>query len=284
VGICTLFTARASALLETDAKKMVALSTLRQLGLIVVAMALSSKFVCLFHILRHAFAKANLFIIIGNLIYDHFSYQDSRCISYKNNLLVYLSFTISIVSLTGLVFSAGFFSKETILLNVHSENNRGLGVLVVLSIILITFLYCLKLQSSLGLRTGEIPLNGSSNRVILRSSSLLLVMFSVGFGYGFFFNVQTHGVSLMRFSNLVCLAFVTSFVLVLKGKILMGMGLRISVIRRLNIVNSWLKRLSERGGKTLECLYLRGQTRAFSFIRKSSRIILSIGALFILLL
>jgi len=81
IGILTLFVARAAALTEVDAKKVVALSTLRQLGLIIVSLTLGNVVLCLFHVLTHALAKANLFIVVGNTLHDRFAQQDSRQLS-----------------------------------------------------------------------------------------------------------------------------------------------------------------------------------------------------------
>jgi len=81
LGAMTLVLASIAALIEADGKKVVALSTLRQLGLIFIALSLGNSLICLFHLLMHAFAKANLFLIVGNFLHMRFSQQDYRQLS-----------------------------------------------------------------------------------------------------------------------------------------------------------------------------------------------------------
>jgi NADH:ubiquinone oxidoreductase subunit 5 (subunit L)/multisubunit Na+/H+ antiporter MnhA subunit len=68
-GGATLIVARLAALLESDAKKVVALSTLSQLGLILIGLFMGGAKICLLHLLTHALAKANLFLIVGSILY-----------------------------------------------------------------------------------------------------------------------------------------------------------------------------------------------------------------------
>lgn len=111
-----MLVARITALSEKDAKKVVALSTLRQLGLIFLALGLGNFIICLFHILAHALAKANLFIVVGDLLHKRLSQQDIRYLATNSlNKSLFMSMSIRIIRLTGLVFSSGFFSKEQIL-------------------------------------------------------------------------------------------------------------------------------------------------------------------------
>ena len=62
--------ARISALAEIDFKKIVALSTLRQLGLIVCIVGLNQPLVAFFHLNTHAFFKSLLFIVVGDIIHN----------------------------------------------------------------------------------------------------------------------------------------------------------------------------------------------------------------------
>lgn len=78
LGTVTLLMARVSALSEIDAKKIVALSTLRQLGIMFLSISLGNIIFCLFHVITHALAKANLFLRVGNILHMRQSQQDSR--------------------------------------------------------------------------------------------------------------------------------------------------------------------------------------------------------------
>lgn len=150
VGFLTLLVARLAAIRENDSKKIVALSTLSQLGLIFISLTLGGRRVTLFHLIAHAFAKANLFIIVGNLIRHGFSQQDIRFMSKRSeNRLFLLNFFISIFGLRGIMFTSGFFSKESILLSAPSQISSLLSFIIILRIVSLTFMYCLKLSSLL---------------------------------------------------------------------------------------------------------------------------------------
>ena len=145
LGLVTLMSSRLAALLEIDGKKLVALSTLRQLGLIFVSLVIGNKTFCFMHVINHAFAKANLFLMVGRLLHFHFSYQDRR------NLLMFkaisLSTLISLFRLTGMIFSSGFFSKEIILANSYRDTNSALSFILWAIVVVLTVRYCVKLIS-----------------------------------------------------------------------------------------------------------------------------------------
>lgn len=75
IGLVTITTARFTAIVESDIKKMVALSTLRQLGIIFMAIGLSWSDIAFIHLIIHAFFKAIIFISTGNLIHFSRGYQ-----------------------------------------------------------------------------------------------------------------------------------------------------------------------------------------------------------------
>ena len=117
LGAVTTFMARLSAFLESDLKKIVALSTLRQLGVIILRMALHLPILAFFHLIVHAFFKALLFIATGNVIHNSNDYQDLRR---RGGNRLALPFNQSIIVLTkirlcGVPFFSAFFSKEFIL-------------------------------------------------------------------------------------------------------------------------------------------------------------------------
>jgi NADH-ubiquinone oxidoreductase chain 5 len=96
---------------------MVALSTLRQLGVIFLGLGLGAFMARFFHLLRHAFFKALLFLTAGAIIHGRRDYQDLRLIGNRALALPLInSFTlISALRLIGLPFMSAFFSKELIL-------------------------------------------------------------------------------------------------------------------------------------------------------------------------
>ena len=117
IGLATIVMAGASAMAETDMKKVVALSTLSQLGLMISTLGIGRVKLALFHLLTHAFFKALLFISVGHMIHMTDSYQDFRQTSNPAPLLgpTALFRLLANFSLIGFPFLAGFYSKDLII-------------------------------------------------------------------------------------------------------------------------------------------------------------------------
>nr|ARH54644.1 NADH dehydrogenase subunit 5 [Schizotus pectinicornis] len=117
ISSMTMFMAGLGANFEFDLKKIIALSTLSQLGLMMSILALGNYKLAFFHLLTHALFKALLFMCAGNVIHNLNNCQDIR---YMGNLVnkmpltcVYLN--ICNLSLCGLPFLSGFYSKDLII-------------------------------------------------------------------------------------------------------------------------------------------------------------------------
>lgn len=113
----TLLIAGIRALYERDIKKMVALSTLSQLGLIFCTLGKGLIIAAFLHLVTHAYFKAILFISVGNIIHLSDDYQDLRKVNLNFSKRRF-TLTFRIVanfSLIGIPFLAGFFSKDLIL-------------------------------------------------------------------------------------------------------------------------------------------------------------------------
>lgn len=109
--------ARLAAVAEYDIKKLIAYSTLRQLGLMVFALGVGSSDLAFFHLLTHALFKALLFIRAGILIHHVGHEQDLRLMG---NLVISfpvarVGFIVSRMALSGAPFMAAFYSKDLIL-------------------------------------------------------------------------------------------------------------------------------------------------------------------------
>jgi NADH-ubiquinone oxidoreductase chain 5 len=102
---------------ECDIKKIIALSTLSQLGVIIAALGIANPSLALFHLLSHAMFKALLFICAGTLIHTHHHTQDLRLIGnvYKQIPLTTTCLTIANLALCGSPFLRGFYSKDIII-------------------------------------------------------------------------------------------------------------------------------------------------------------------------
>jgi len=117
IGIITILLAGAAAIFEIDMKKVIALSTLSQLGVIIIILGSIEPVLSFFHLLRHAYFKAMLFICAGMIIHNIKDYQDIRKIRMILNVIP-ITFRVIIVanlSLCGLPFLRGFYSKDIIL-------------------------------------------------------------------------------------------------------------------------------------------------------------------------
>nr|WEG22884.1 NADH dehydrogenase subunit 5 [Diprion sp.] len=113
----TMFMSGLNANFEYDLKKIIALSTLSQLGLMMSILFLGFKFLAFFHLLMHAFFKALLFMCSGIFIHSLNNFQDIRILGSMFNQMPFTSicFHFSNLSLCGYPFMSGFYSKDIIL-------------------------------------------------------------------------------------------------------------------------------------------------------------------------
>merc|ERR1712055_151389 len=117
-GTITIIIARIAAFSETDMKKIVALSTLRQLGVIITAIGVGFKILAFFHLIAHAFFKALLFIRAGKLIHASERYQDMRFMGGSSSEIIPLTTSVVLsasMSLCGLPLMSAFYSKEMVI-------------------------------------------------------------------------------------------------------------------------------------------------------------------------
>ena len=156
----TILIAGFSALLECDIKKIVALSTLSQLGVIISSIGLGLPLLAFFHLITHALFKALLFVCVGTIIHLHHHRQDLRFIG---NVVFQIPLTssclrISNLSLCGFPFLSGFYSKDFII-EMRFYNNFSFIIIIffILGTIL-TSCYSLRIIY-IGLMSYRIRLN-----------------------------------------------------------------------------------------------------------------------------
>nr|QAT19790.1 NADH dehydrogenase subunit 5 [Curculio sp. SZ-2019] len=116
LSLFTMFMAGIGANFEFDLKKIIALSTLSQLGMMLSIMCLGGKDLAFFHLLMHALFKALLFMCAGAMIHNMGNIQDIR---FMGNMIYFMPltctcFNISSFALCGLPFLSGFYSKDLI--------------------------------------------------------------------------------------------------------------------------------------------------------------------------
>nr|YP_010287553.1 NADH dehydrogenase subunit 5 [Dioryctria rubella]UKT61884.1 NADH dehydrogenase subunit 5 [Dioryctria rubella] len=125
----TMFMAGISANYEFDLKKIIALSTLSQLGLMMSILSMGMPDLAFFHLLTHAMFKALLFMCAGVIIHMMNDTQDIRFMGGLSNYIPFTSLCMNIsnLSLCGIPFLAGFYSKDLIL-EVISMSNLNLFI------------------------------------------------------------------------------------------------------------------------------------------------------------
>nr|WRW55934.1 NADH dehydrogenase subunit 5 [Pseudocuneopsis yemaoi] len=135
IGALTLLMAGLSACFEVDLKKIIALSTLSQLGLMMFTVGIGFPIIAVFHLFTHALFKALLFLCAGSIIHSTGDSQDGRILGSLNYLLPFSSgcLVLSSVALCGMPFLSGFYSKDLILEGVFSSFNGSLEVIVMLT-------------------------------------------------------------------------------------------------------------------------------------------------------
>ena len=183
LGVSTIIIARLSALWETDIKKIVALSTLSQLGLIFSAIGLSLFSIAFFHLLTHAYFKALLFIAVGNSIHLSNDYQDLRKVGLRTSRLpITLSFAlVANLRLCGLPFLGGFYSKDSILENISIINFSLGSWLIFYGAVILTVVYSFRFSFIICFKTSsrEVSYLAHDNDQIMRAAIILLIPLAI---------------------------------------------------------------------------------------------------------
>jgi NADH-quinone oxidoreductase subunit L len=134
IGAATALFAATIALRQNDIKKVLAYSTVSQLGYMFLALGSGAYVAAVFHVMTHAFFKALLFLGSGSVIHAMSGQQDIRFMGgLKNKLpITYWTFLIGCLAIAGIVPFSGFFSKDSILLAAF-EYNKFLYVIGLLT-------------------------------------------------------------------------------------------------------------------------------------------------------
>lgn len=140
VGAVTSLVAATIALVQTDIKKVLAYSTVSQLGLMFLALGLGAYEVAVFHVITHAFFKACLFLGSGSVIHALHGEQDMRKMGGLKKVMgiTFFTFLISSLAISGIPPFSGFFSKDEILM-VAFEHNKVLWIIASLASLMTAF-------------------------------------------------------------------------------------------------------------------------------------------------
>ena len=149
IGASTALFIGVIAIFENDIKKVIAFSTISQLGYMVAALGINAYSTSFFHLYTHAFFKALLFLCAGSVIMSLHHNQDIRKMGgLKSKLpITYISFLIGTLCIIGFPFTSGFFSKDLILeVMLYKDNTISfIAYLMLLFGALVTTIYSLRL-------------------------------------------------------------------------------------------------------------------------------------------
>ncbi|MNU20312.1 NADH-quinone oxidoreductase subunit 12 [compost metagenome] len=124
IGLATVLLAASIALKQNDIKKVLAYSTVSQLGYMFLALGVGAYVGSLFHVMTHAFFKALLFLGSGSVIHAMSGEQDMRKMGGlgKHMPITKFTFLIGCLAISGFPFFSGFFSKDEILAAAYAKN------------------------------------------------------------------------------------------------------------------------------------------------------------------
>ncbi len=191
LGAITTVFSSLIGLFQQDIKKVIAYSTMSQLGMMVIAIGLSSYNIALFHLINHAFYKGLLFLGAGSVIHAVADNQDFRK---YGGLVMHLPLTYSVMliaslSLVAFPFMTGFYSKDFILESAYGQFNFSSITVYFIAVIgaIFTTLYSVKVLYLTFLANP----NGSQTyykhahegNIFLTLPLILLAIFSIFFGY-----------------------------------------------------------------------------------------------------
>jgi NADH-quinone oxidoreductase subunit L len=127
VGLATALVAATIATQQNDIKKVLAYSTVSQLGFMFMALGVGAYTAAVFHVITHAFFKALLFLGSGSVIHGMGGEQDIRKMGGLKSKMktTYITFLIGCVAIAGIPPLSGFFSKDEIMMHVYSHGAYG---------------------------------------------------------------------------------------------------------------------------------------------------------------
>nr|YP_010703309.1 NADH dehydrogenase subunit 5 [Anastatus shichengensis]WCO11512.1 NADH dehydrogenase subunit 5 [Anastatus shichengensis] len=184
-GLLTMMMAGLSANFEYDMKKIIAYSTLSQLGLMVMIYSMKFYDLTFFHLIIHAMFKSMMFMCSGVLIHFMLNNQDIRNLGmiFKFMPLTMIMLMISNFSLCGMPFFSGFFSKDKILEMMLMSNEYFLIFLFLLISTMLTLMYSFRLMYYLmDKKFMFLSFYLLKDNKLMNFSMMILMIFSVSFG------------------------------------------------------------------------------------------------------
>nr|QRG01409.1 NADH dehydrogenase subunit 5 [Mammilla mammata] len=187
ISVLTLLMAGIGANYENDLKKIIALSTLSQLGVMMMSIGMGMPFLALFHLYTHALFKALLFLCAGAIIHNSANTQDIRSMGmiFNQAPLTIACMNIANLSLCGAPFLSGFYSKDLILEISLFEPTNFLMVFLIFLATGMTAAYSLRLSfCSLWGVAKNLPLHAKHEKdYYINSSTVILSLCAILAGF-----------------------------------------------------------------------------------------------------
>jgi NADH-quinone oxidoreductase subunit L len=188
IGAVTALMAALMATQQNDIKRILAYSTLSQLGYMVMAVGLGAGAAAMFHLYTHAFFKALLFLGAGAVIYACHHEQDIWKMGglNKKTPATFLTFVIGTLALMGFPLTSGFFSKEEILMAAHHECGWCFWIAAFTAMLTSFYMTRCVVVAFLGKARSEDADHAHEAPLIMIAPLLLLSLFALGSGYHMF--------------------------------------------------------------------------------------------------
>jgi NADH-quinone oxidoreductase subunit L len=188
VGVITAVLAALIATQQNDIKRILAYSTLSQLGYMVMSVGLAAPEAAMFHLFTHAFFKALLFLGAGSVIYAVHHEQDIwKMGGLKNNMpLTVTSFFVATLALTGCPGFSGYFSKEAILSAAFARDHVIFALALATAFLTAFYMTRLFTVVFLGSHKSDHARHAQESPAVMTYPLLILGLLSLISGYSFF--------------------------------------------------------------------------------------------------
>ncbi|MEK7376178.1 MAG: NADH-quinone oxidoreductase subunit L [Candidatus Margulisiibacteriota bacterium] len=180
IGIITALLAGTIAVVQTDIKKVLAYSTISQLGFMMLAMGSRAPMAGMFHLISHGFFKALLFLGAGSIIHAVHSNEMNDMSGIRRAMPVtFITFMIGTLALSGIPPFSGFFSKDEVLLAAFHNMPAafGLAVIAVFLTAFYMFRLCFKIFP------GQAKEHGHESPLVMTIPLMILAVPAFGFGF-----------------------------------------------------------------------------------------------------
>ncbi len=188
IGAITALLGAVIAVAQNDLKRILAFSTVSQLGYMMLALGVGSWVAAIFHLLTHAFFKALLFLGAGSVIHAAHHEQDIRQLGGLRGPMkvTFITFAIGTMALAGVPFLfSGFWSKEAILHAAHGWSVSHLPFYIALVAVVLTAFYMTRLvmQAFFGRPRSHAAEHAHENSAVMTGPLVLLALCAILLGF-----------------------------------------------------------------------------------------------------